>query len=183
MFIFGVFFKHGRTYRYSDGLWCCRAGLTPHSQEQSPENLQQRARKAKKCPQAMPGSCGVWRGAPCCVWAGCRSSTYAMFNSFCSVGSFLFCIVMSKDVNNRHEVYLFSRRIWKGRRTETVGHVTTLRKIQTTRREPGTKDAEPAFRWAPCTEREASGNQSSARRCDQGLILICIAFTIVNCFM
>lgn len=53
------------------------------------------------------------------------ASTYAMFNSFCSVGSFLFRIVMSKNVNNGHEVDLFPGRVWKGRGAEAVGHVRT----------------------------------------------------------
>lgn len=42
--------------------------------------------------------------------------TYAMFNGFCSVGSFLFCIIMSQNVNNCHKVHLFPGRVCKGMR-------------------------------------------------------------------
>lgn len=53
-----------------------------------------------------------------------NGDTHAMFNSFCSMGSFLFCIIMSKDVNNCHEVHLLPRRVCRDRRATTVGHVT-----------------------------------------------------------
>lgn len=47
-----------------------------------------------------------------------NGDTYAMFNSFCSVGSFLFCIVMSQNVNNCHKVHLFPGRVCKGTRAK-----------------------------------------------------------------
>lgn len=43
-----------------------------------------------------------------------NGDTYAVFNSFCSVGSFLFRIIMSQNVNNCHKVHLLPRRICKG---------------------------------------------------------------------
>lgn len=47
-----------------------------------------------------------------------NGDTYAMFNSFCSVGSFLFCIIMSQNVNNCHKVHLFPGRVCKGMRAK-----------------------------------------------------------------
>ena len=39
--------------------------------------------------------------------------TYPMLYCFCSMGSFLFCIIMSKNVNNGHKVYFLPRCICK----------------------------------------------------------------------
>lgn len=42
------------------------------------------------------------------------TDTYPMLYRFCSMGSFLFCIIMSKNVNNGHKVYFLPRCICKG---------------------------------------------------------------------
>lgn len=71
----------------------------------------------KACGQ-LSGKERTWAG-PCTT--GSREQrgkpngdTYAVFNSFCSVGSFLFCIIMSQNVNNCHKVHLLPRWICKG---------------------------------------------------------------------
>ena len=54
-----------------------------------------------------------------------NGDTYAVFNSFCSVGSFLFRIIMSQNVNNCHKVHLLPRRICKGMGDMIVGQMGT----------------------------------------------------------
>lgn len=55
-----------------------------------------------------------------------KTDTYPMLYCFCSMGSFLFCIIMSKNVNNGHKIYFLPRCTCKGQVRESENDISVV---------------------------------------------------------